>query len=162
MKALAIFKKINYSILLFISVGLIISSCGPKGCSEPEVDVKPYFGTVKLIFEDYQSKESMPYDYVNKVTLIRYAQESQDPGVEVKRWPGDDSGKYKYVELESREIDLKEYPSETLLLKTGTYQIKHNSVIGTPPSGYYGESEFFEIKVGDKLKEIKVVLFAAI
>lgn len=42
------------------------------------------------------------------------------------------------------------------------YQFNHNSVYGQPPSGFYGESNFFEVKPGQENLEVQVPLNAAI
>lgn len=160
------FRKVtNYCLLIILLIGIASLGCKPttrtSNTNNPD-QAKPYSGMVKLVFVDIQSEKAMPFDVVNWVTLVRFERRPQDAGVEIKRWPGDTSGQYKYVELERRTIDLSEYTNGQMLIETGMYQIKHNSVSGMPPSGYYGDSEFFEIEVGDKLKEIRIVLYPAI
>ena len=158
-------KFTKYFLTILLLLGLVAFGCKPSTLtsnSKIPDQGKPYNGMVKLIFIDIRSEKPMPLDIINNVTLIRFAEEPQDPGVEIKRWEGDTSGQYKYVELERRDIVSSDLSNGTMLLETGIYQIKHNSVFGQPPSGYYGNSQFFEIKVGDKLREIRIVIYPAI
>jgi len=122
-------------------------------------------GLVKPIFIDARDGKPMSQDWgISKVTLIRYERQKQDEGVTMKRWTGDTSGQYKYVEKEKKKLNLVDFPEELIPLETGLYQIKHNSVKGTRgmTSGFYGESRFFEIKVEDEIIEVQVPLYPAI
>ncbi|MBW2622964.1 MAG: hypothetical protein JRD68_08660 [Deltaproteobacteria bacterium] len=107
-------------------------------------------------------RESKPNDYINSVTLIRYEKQPQDEGVIMKRWAGDTSGQYKYVVKEKRELKLSDFPERVIPLEPGIYQFKHNSVTGRPPSGFYGESNFFEIKPGEETLDVQIPLYMAI
>ena len=118
--------------------------------------------TVKPLFMDAGRDGSFPAGYIQTVTLIRYERQPQDEGVVMKRWAGDTSGNTKTVEIESQKLKLSDYPDGLIPLEPGLYQFKHSSVSGMPPSGYYGQSRFFEIKPGQKPLEIQVLLNAAI
>ena len=107
-------------------------------------------------------KESNPLDNISSVTLICYDRQPQDEGVTVKRWAGDTSGRYKYVDKDKRKLKLSDFPDGIIPLEPGIYQFNHNSVSGMLPSGYYGESNFFEIKAGDKTLDVEIPLMAAI
>lgn len=117
---------------------------------------------VKPVFVRAWEEVVIPSDHVLNVTLIRYERQPQDKGVEIKRWAGDTSGQYKYVEIEAKKLKLSDFPDGRIPLEPGLYQFKHNSVYGQPPSGYYGESAFFEIKPGQESIEVQVPLNAAI
>lgn len=117
---------------------------------------------VKPIFIDLPYEAVMPFDQVRSVTLIRYEKHPQDEGVTIKRWPGDTASQYKYVEIEKQQLKLSNLQGGEIPLEPGLYQFKHNSVSGQPPSGYYGESNFFEVEPGEESVDIKVLLYPAI
>jgi hypothetical protein len=117
---------------------------------------------VKPLFMDAGRGGSFPDETIQTVTLVRYERQPQDEGVVMKRWAGDTSGETKTVEIESQKLKLSDYPDGLIPIEPGLYQFKHSSVSGMPPSGYYGESRFFEIKPGQKPLEINVLLYAAI
>ena len=107
-------------------------------------------------------RESKPDDHINSVTLTRYAKQPQDEGVTIKRWAGDTSGRYKYVAKEKKELKLSDFPERLIPLGPGIYQFNHNSVRGQPPSGFYGKSSLFEIKLGKETVEVRIPLYPAI
>ncbi len=117
---------------------------------------------VKPLFLDAGRGGSFPAETIQTVTLVRYERKPQDEGVVMKRWAGDTSGDTKTVEIERRAIKLSDVPNGLIPLAPGLYQFKYSSVSGRPPSGYYGESRFFEIKPGQKTLEINILLYAAI
>jgi len=117
---------------------------------------------VKPTFFNASDQSVMPFDHVGSVALIHYERQKQDKGVVVKRWPGDASGRYKYVEKERQELKLSDLSGGLMSLEPGIYQFKHNSVHGQPPSGFYGESNVFEIKEGEKIIKVKIYLNPAI
>ena len=117
---------------------------------------------VKPIFVRAGEEEPIPFDHISSVTLIRYERQKQDEGVTIKRWAGDASGQYKYVEKEKRTLKLSDFPDGLIPLEPGIYQFNHNSVYGQPPSGFYGKSNFFEIKAGEETADVQIPLNAAI
>lgn len=117
---------------------------------------------VKPAFFDAGHETPMSLDEIRSVTLIRYKRQKQDEGVTMKRWAGDTSGQYKYVVKEKRELKLSDFPEGVIPLEPGIYQFKHNSVTGRPPSGFYGESNFFEIKPGEETLDVQIQLYMAI
>lgn len=117
---------------------------------------------VKPVFIHARKKEPIPLDHVGSVTLIRYERKKQDEGVTIKRWAGDTSGQYKYVKKEERRLNLKDFPEGLIPLEPGIYQFNHNSVHGQPPSGFYGKSNFFEIKPGEETIDVQIPLYPAI
>jgi len=117
---------------------------------------------VSPVFFNPGSDQAMSVDDVGTVTLIRYEKQPQDEGIVVKRWAGDTSGEYKYVEIEKRTLTPDQFTDGMLSLEPGFYQLQHNSVSGQPSSGYYGKSDLFEIKPGQKNIEVNVPLFPAI
>jgi len=120
---------------------------------------------VKPIFIDIRNEKPMSQDWgISKVTLIRYERQKQDEGVTMKRWAGDTSGQYKYVEIEKNKLNLVDFPERLIPLEPGLYQIKYNSVRGTRgmTSGFYGESNFFEVKAESEVIEVHVPLYPAI
>ena len=119
---------------------------------------------VKPMFIDIGYQKPMALDQVREVTLIRYDRQKQDEGVIMKRWAGDTSGEYKNVEKDKRKLNLDDFPGGLIPLEPGIYQFKHNSVRGSSgmTSGYYGSSNFFEIKVEDEIFEVQVLLYPAI
>ncbi len=117
---------------------------------------------VKPIFFNVSHQSVMPFDHVGSVVLIRYERQKQDKGVVVKRWPDDASSQYKYVEKERQELKLRDLSGGFMSLVPGIYQFKHNSVHEQPPSGFYGESNFFEIKTGEETVEVQILLNPAI
>jgi len=173
MKSIKLISKVNKQAQFFFPIAFLICmvfslinfGCKPdtfsKKSKNPDMG-KPFTGLVKLSFFHAQSKEYIPVNYINTVTLIRFKRESQDRGVEIKRWAGDKIGQYKYVELDCRELKLSDFVEGKIILESGIYQIKHNSVYGQPPSGYYGKSDYFEIKAGDDLFKVKITLNPAI
>ena len=72
---------------------------------------------------------------------------------------GDRAEKYSYVEVSRKSIDLRRHPS--ILLAPGFYQFKYNSVQGKTPHGFYGKSEIFEAKPGNKM-EVLIWVYPAI
>ena len=117
---------------------------------------------VKPSFFNVSDQSVIPFDHVGSVVLIRYERQKQDKGVVVKRWPGDASSQYKYVEKERQELKLSDFSGGLMSLVPGLYQFKHNSVHGQPPSGFYGESNFFEIKAGEEPVDVQILLHPAI
>ena len=113
---------------------------------------------VMPIFFNVSDQSVMPFDHVRSLTLVRYERQKQDEGIVIKRWAGDTSGQYKYVEKERRALNLSDFPGGLFLLEPGIYQFKHNSVYGQPPSGFYGKSSFFLIKAGEELIKIQIRL----
>ncbi|MCF7973890.1 MAG: hypothetical protein K9N55_08750 [Phycisphaerae bacterium] len=103
----------------------------------------------------------IPLDAIRAVTLVRVTRETQEQGATSQRWPGDTSGQSRYVEAETWTVQLKDFPDGQIPLEPGMYQFKHNSVAGHPPSGFYGNSDFFEIKVGQAIV-VEMTLNAAI
>jgi len=132
------------------------SGKGVSSVMENRCLVKPIFFILPW------KKESKPNDDINSVTLIRYDKQPQDEGVTIKRWAGDTSGQYKYVVKEKRELKLSDFPERVIPLEPGLYQFKHNSVTGRPPSGFYGESNFFQIKPGEETLDVQIQLYMAI
>ena len=122
---------------------------------------------IKPIFINISNQEVMPFDRILSATLLRYDKLPQNKGVTVKRWAGDTSGKYKYVEKEKRTLTLSDFPGGLIPLEPGIYQIQHNSVRGEPPSGFYGKSNsrrtrIFEVTAGDEIIEVRIPLYPAI
>ncbi len=119
---------------------------------------------VKPILVDTHFQTIIPLKHVSTLTLIRYKKQPQDKGVTMKRWAGDTSGEYKYVETERRDLKFSDLVGGFLSLEPGFYQFKYNSVRGTNgmTSGYYGRSGLFELKSGEDLIEVRVFLHAAI
>ncbi|MBW1782158.1 MAG: hypothetical protein JRL30_15640 [Deltaproteobacteria bacterium] len=117
---------------------------------------------VKPVFFDAKYGKPMTLDNIRSVTLISYKRQKQDEGVTMKRWAGDTSGQHKYVVKEKRELKLSDFPEGVIPLEPGIYQFKHNSVTGRPPSGFYGESSFFEIKPGEETLDVQIPLYMAI
>ena len=117
---------------------------------------------VKPGFIHAWNREPIPLDHIGSVTLIRYERKKQDEGVTVKRWAGDTSGQYKYVEKEKRKLNLSDFPKGLIPLEPGLYRFEHNSVYGQPPSGFYGESSLFEIKPGEETVDVQIPLYPAI
>ena len=160
-------KDLNMNIhkkVLFVVLVCVLAGFGCKQSTlfqksdDPDAG-KPYLGLVKMSFVHVETNESVP---IAAATLIRYRREIQDEGVEVKRWEGDTGSQYKYIEIEKRELRLNNFAGGSILLKSGIYQIKHVSASGQPPSGYYGKSNIFEIKVGQEPVEIQILLNPAI
>jgi len=117
---------------------------------------------VKPIFFNVSDQSVMPFDHVGSVALIHYERQKQDEGATIKRWAGDTSGQYKYVEKEKRKLKLSDFPGGVIPLEPGIYQFKHNSVRGKPPSGFYGMSNFFEIRLGEETVDVQIPLNPAI
>ena len=117
---------------------------------------------VKPIFFNVSEQSVMPFDHIGSVVLIHYERQKQDKGVVVKSWAGDARREYKYVVKEKRELKLSDFPERVIPLEPGLYQFKHNSVTERPPSGFYGESNFFEIKPGEENLDVQIQLYMAI
>ena len=117
---------------------------------------------IRPIFLNVSNQEVIPFEHVRSITLIRYERQKQDEGIVVKRWAGDTSGQYKYVEKEKRKLNLSDFPERVIPLEPGIYQFNHNSVYGQPPSGFYGKSTFFEIKAGEEIIDVQIPLNPAI
>ena len=117
---------------------------------------------IRPIFLNVSNQEVIPFEHIRSITLIRYERQKQDEGIVVKHWEGDTSGRYKYVEKEKRKLNLSDFPGGLILLEPGIYQFNHNSVRGKPPSGFYGESNFFEIKAGEEIIDVQIPLYPAV
>ena len=117
---------------------------------------------IKPIFINASDQAVMPFDHVRSITLSRYDKLPQDKGVTVKRWAGDTSNQYRYVEKEKRTLNPSDFPGGLILLEPGIYKFQHNSVHGQPPSGFYGKSNFFEITAEDEIIEVRIPLYPAI
>ena len=115
-----------------------------------------------LTFFNRWAEEPMALEHMGSATLVRYKREPQHPGVQIKRWEGDTRGQYKYVEIERTQISLRDFINTPLKVRPGFYQVEYNSVRGQPPSGFYGESPLFDITPGEKVKEVRIDLNAAI
>jgi len=96
---------------------------------------------------------------LSKVTLIRLSQHKREGTMQ--RWTGDTAFQYSYKEISREDIILKDLKEKTITLEPGYYQFKYNDVSGVPPSGYYGDSNVFEVKTGDALT-ISLMINAAI
>ncbi len=108
------------------------------------------------------NRNSRPGDHIDSAILIRYEKQPQDEGVIVKRWAGDTASKYKYIEKEKRSLKLSDLQGGLIPVEPGIYQLKHSSAYGQPPSGFYGKSNFFEIKAEDEIVEVQIPLYPAI
>lgn len=119
---------------------------------------------IKPIIINAAHQKAMSFDDIGSIILIHYEKQPQEKGVIMKRWAGDRSGEYKYVEIETRELESVDLQSGLISLKPGTYKFKHNSVSGMSgmTSGYYGESRLFEIKAKDDIIEVEILLYMAI
>ena len=117
---------------------------------------------IKPIFFNVSNQEVIPFDHVKSITLIRFERQKQDKGIVIKRWAGDTSGQYKDIEKERRNLKSSDFSGGLILLGPGIYQIQHNSVSGKPPSEFYGKSNFFEIKMGEKIMDVEILLYPAI
>jgi hypothetical protein len=120
------------------------------------------WGAVQPVFQLAGQDEPVSLDHIGSVTLIRYEEKPQLEGVEIRRWEGDTSGQVRYEEIDRRELSSADLPDGLLSLQPGFYQFKHQSVSGTPPTGYYGESPIFEVTPENIPVEIQVQLFPAI
>ena len=156
-------QKKFLSMLCLICIFCFACKITPHSFNNQNPDQKkPFMSLIKMNFINIATNKPINFKYIQKATLIRYSKEPQEQGVTIKRWAGDTSGKYKYLEQNKRVLTLADYVEGNILLKTGIYQIKHNSISGQPPSGYYGKNHFFEIKVEETLPEIKILLSSAI
>ena len=124
--------------------------------------VTQYGCLIKPIFLNVSNQEVIPFEHLRSITLINYEHRKQNEGVATKRWAGDTSGQYKDIEKERRNLKASDFPGGLILLGPGIYQIQHNSVSGKPPSGFYGKSNFFEIKAGEEIMDVKILLYPAI
>lgn len=120
------------------------------------------WGIVKPVFQVSGADTSMSLDDLGSVTLIRYERREQAKGVQIRRWEGDTASQYQHVELNRREISSADIPEGVLSLQPGFYQLRHNSVSGKPPTGFYGESRVFEIMPTEQPVEVHVLLYPAI
>lgn len=120
------------------------------------------WGLARPVFRLVDREDPVSLDHIGSVTLIRYEEKPQLEGVEIRRWAGDTASQTRCVEIDRRELSSADLPDGLLSLQPGIYQFKHNSVSGTPPSGYYGESPFFEVAPGNEPVEVQVELFPAI
>ena len=154
-------KRMTVACLCLVLAGL--------GCDEDRPPAKPVpwgpggqgRGQVKLVLTQMGDGVPLSLDVFASVTLIRYRQEVSEQGSRTQRWPGDTSGQTQYVETGQWEVSLCDFPDGQIALEPGTYRFKHNSAGGNPPSGFYGESDIFEVKVGDEIV-VPVLLNAAI
>jgi len=143
---------------------MIVSGCDKDRSSSKLVFIKPGgkdTGQVRLVLIQAGDETIISSDTLSLVTLTRYAREAQEEGVSSQRWPGDTSGQTKYIETKTWEVQLGDFPGGVIPLEPGFYQFKHNSVSGNPPSGFYGTSDYFEIKAGEKIA-VQISLNAAI
>ncbi len=119
-------------------------------------------GSVRLVLTHADGDSPISLDTISRVTLTCYTLETQEKGVGSQRWSGDTSGQVKYVEAKTWEVRLSDFPGGLIFLEPGRYQFKHNSVSGNPPSGFYGTSDYFEVKAGDNIPSVQLWLNAAI
>lgn len=139
------------------------------GCDEDRPPTQPVpwgtvaqdRGQVQLILTQMGDGATLSLESFASVTLTRYTREAQDEGVTSQRWPGDTSGQIKYIETGQWVVPLRDFPEGVMPLEPGFYQFKHNSVAGQPPSGFYGNSDYFEVKAGEDVA-VKISLNAAI
>ena len=120
------------------------------------------WGIVKPVFQVVGADAPTSLESLGSVTLIRYEKRPQEDGVVVKRWEGDDSGDFKHIELNRRELNAADLPEGIIALQPGFYRFKHLSASGNPPSGFYGESSIFEVRPKAETLEIQIQLFPAI
>jgi hypothetical protein len=144
---------------------MIVSGCDKDRSPSKLVFIEPVgkdTGQVKLILIQAGDETIISPNTLRLVTLTRYAREAQEEGASSQRWPGDTSGQYRYVEQGLWEVRLSDFPGGLIPLEPGFYQFKHNSVTGQPPSGFYGNSDYFEIKAGEEVVLVQLELNAAI
>lgn len=153
------------SIILLLFLGLSSVAHSMSGMPAEPVLMKPVAPqacSVKLLFFDQGNQQVIPIAQIQSIKLIPYQRQRQDKGFTIKRWLGDTASQYKYIAQEKQQLKLKDYSDGSILLQPGTYQIKHNSVSGHPPSGYYGHSSFFTIEPGQEIINVSVFLYPAI
>jgi hypothetical protein len=142
---------------------------GISGCDRDRTPAKSVFkepagrdtGSVKLILVQAGDSAPLSLEAFHSVTLTRYTQETQDGDATTQRWPGDTAGQVKRVVMWEQEVQLSDFPTGLLCLEPGVYRFRHNSVNGRPPSGFYGDSDFFEVRTGQTV-EVIMILYAAI
>ncbi|MBN2198974.1 MAG: hypothetical protein JW747_03910 [Candidatus Aminicenantes bacterium] len=117
-------------------------------------------GRAKLIFILAPQEEEVPIAHVTTAVLVNVERKERTRGA-VRRWPGDDAGRYEYIEVAKSEFRPCDLEHGILVLPPGFYRLKHNSVRGDPPAGMYGQSGIFEIKI-DKETEVRIFLYPAI
>ncbi len=116
---------------------------------------------INPVFTIAPQEEKVPSDSINSLTLIRYDRQPLD---EVSDHSGGETAvQYRYVETGRRELKGDYFHNGLLLkLERGFYQFKHNSVRGNPPSGFYGESAYFEADPKREIMNVKILLYPAI
>lgn len=60
-----------------------------------------------------------------------------------------------------REVSLSGLAEATLVLEPGFYRLEHDSVDGTPPTGFYGESQVFQAREGESM-DVNLIIHPAI
>ncbi len=104
---------------------------------------------ITLQFIHADDGQVIPTDHITRLVLIRYSPRPSAPeGVH-------------YDKVKERTLSSNDYPNGAIRLAPGYYRVKHNSVYGKPPSGYYGQSEIVAL-VPDQIREVTITLHAAI
>ncbi|MCP4185461.1 MAG: hypothetical protein GY761_19480 [Hyphomicrobiales bacterium] len=93
-------------------------------------------------------------------SLVMLRENKGKKGV-IKRWTGDANQVSKHEKVTTKPLGDNDFKNGAISVKPGWYQIRFNSVKGTPPSGYYGESAFVEVKKGELLV-VPIMVFPAI
>lgn len=155
-------KSVLVICVLLIFGGLGCDKDRPPAGSVPWGPLVQGGGKVKLSLIQVGHEATLPLDAISSVTLLRYTREAQDEGAGSQRWPGDTSGQYTYTEIGQWDVLLSGFPGGLMPLESGIYQFKHNSVSGQPPSGFYGHSDYFEVKAQEDVMLVQIQLNAAI
>ncbi len=93
-------------------------------------------------------------------TLIQLRNKKTYKG-EVKRWAGDTNHYSALEPFMEKKIKARHFTNGAIPVEPGQYQLRFNSVNGSPPAGFYGKSAILEVKRG-KLVVIPLALTPAI
>lgn len=119
-------------------------------------------GKIKLQLEQIATGDLIEISNFSTITLIHYRRIPVPVEKQTKRWEGDRSGQFKHIETKRETIDLSTVIDGIIYLKPGFYMLKLNTVSGRPPSGFYGQSDIYEVMSGDEHLTVTVTLAPAI
>lgn len=80
-------------------------------------------------------------------TIVQMKENKNRKGV-VKRWVGDRNHYSSLAPVAEQRIKAWKFQDGALPVEPGLYKLRFNSVYGSPPSGFYGESAILEVDVG--------------
>ncbi len=114
---------------------------------------------VTPILVDGATGRTISTQVIGMIKIVRLQREKAE-GV-VRGAANAPAQEYDYEVSGEKEVSLSGLAEATLVLEPGFYRLEHNSVNGTPPAGFYGESQVFQAREGESI-DVRLMIHPAI